>query len=143
MVKRLRELFERLAAELPPGTASMNVYDVQGGEGTVVELKPANSACANFAVHVEHRSDCVDVSFGLATWEFPYERRYRNGEKDVITEIEEMARAVVAGNCEVRRRPFWAISCIHVGEYTYGVRDLLMFPLPPFGTRRYAPYVSK
>jgi hypothetical protein len=70
MVKRLTELFERLAAELPPGTASVNVYDVQGGQGTVVELRPANPACADFGVHAEDRSDIVE-------------------EKDVITEIEE------------------------------------------------------
>jgi len=143
MVERLRELFERLAAELPPGTASLNVYDVQSGQGSVVELRPANPACADFGVHVEKGSDIVDFSFGLATWEFPYERRYRNGEKEIITEIEEMSRAVIAGNCEVKRRPFWATSCIHVGEYIYSVSDLPMFPIPPFGTRRYAPYVNK
>jgi hypothetical protein len=143
MVKRLTELFERLAAELLPGTASANVYDVQGGQGTVVELRPANPASADFSVHMEDGSDIVDFSFGPATWEFPYERRYRNGEKDIITEIEEMSRAVIAGNCEVKRRPFWATSRIHVGEYTYSVSDLPMFPIPPFGTRRYAPYVSR
>ncbi len=144
MVKRLTELFARLAAELPPGTASLSVYDVQGGYGTVVELRPANPACADFSVHVEDGSDIVDFSFGLATWEFPYERRYQNGEKDIITEIEEMSRAVTSGNCEVRRRrPFWATSFIHVGEYTYSVSDLPMFPIPPFRTLRYAPYVSK
>jgi hypothetical protein len=143
MVKRLTELFERLAAELPPGTASLNVYDVQRGKGTVVGLRPANPACADFGVHAEDISDIVDFFFGQATWEFPYERRYQNGEKDIITEIEEMSRAVIAGNCEVKRRPFWATSCIHVGEYTYSVSDLPMFPIPPFGTRRYAPYVSK
>jgi hypothetical protein len=81
MIKRLTELFERLAAELPPGTASLNIYDVQGGQGTVVELRPANPACADFGVHAEDRSDIVDFSFGRATWEFPYERRYRNGKK--------------------------------------------------------------
>ena len=143
MIKRLTELFERLAAELPPGTASLNVCDVQGGQGAVVELRPANPACADFSAHVEDNSDIVDFSCGRATWEFPYERRYRNGEKDIITEIEEMSRAVIAGNCEVRRRPFWATSCIHVGAYTYSVSDLRMFPLPPFGTLRYAPYLIK
>jgi hypothetical protein len=143
MIKRLTELFERLAAELPPGTASLNVCDVQGGQGTVVELRPANPACADFSVHVDDRFDIVDFSFGRATWEFPYERRYRNGEKDIITEIEEMSRAVIAGNCEVRRRTFWATSCIHVGEYTYSVSAVPMFPIPPFGTMRYALYVSK
>ena len=98
MIHRLTELFERLAAELPAGTASLNVYDVQGGQGTVVELRPANPACADFGVHVEDGSDIVDFSFGRATWEFPYERRYRSGEKDIITEIEEMSRAVIAGS---------------------------------------------
>jgi hypothetical protein len=106
-----------------------------------VEFRPANSACADFGVHVEDGSDLVDFSFGRSTWEFPYERRYRNGEKDIITEIEEMSRAVIAGNCEVKRRPFWATSSIHVGKYTYSVSDLPMFPIPPFGTLRYAPYV--
>lgn len=143
MIKRLTELFERLAAELPPGTASLNVYDVQGGQGTVVELRSANPACADFGVHAEEQSDIVDFSFGRGTWEFPYERRYQNGEKDIITEIEEMSRAVIAGNCEVRRRPFWATSCIHFGEYTYSVSDIPVFSLPPFGTLRYAPYVSE
>ena len=38
---------------------------------------------------------------------------------------------------------FWATSCIHVGEYTYSVSDIPMVPIPPFGTIRYAPYVSK
>jgi len=141
MVKRLRELFERLAAELPPGIASLNVYDVSAGQGTVIELRPAHPASADFGVHAEDISDSVDFSFGRATWEFPYERRYKNGEKDIVTEIEEMSRAIIAGNCEVRRRPFWVTSCIHVGEYTYSVSDLPMFPIPPFGTRRYAPYV--
>jgi hypothetical protein len=140
VIKRLIELFERLAAELPPGTAFLNVYDAEGGQGTVVEIRPTNPACADFGVHAEEASDIVDFSFGLATWEFPYERRYRNGEKGIITEIEEMSRAVIAGNCEVRRRPFWATSCIHVGEYSYRVSDIPMFPIPPFGTKRFAPY---
>lgn len=142
MIKRLTELFERLTAELPPETASLNVRYIQGGQGTVVELRPANPACAAFSVHVEDGHDLIDLGFGRATWEFPYERRYRNGEKDIITEIEEMARAVIAGNCEVRRRLFWTTSCIHVNEYTYGVSDLPVFSIPPFGMLRYAPYVS-
>ena len=40
MIKRLTELFERLTAELPPETASLNVRYIQGGQGTVVELRP-------------------------------------------------------------------------------------------------------
>jgi hypothetical protein len=143
MIKRLTELFERLTAELPPGTASVSICSVQGGQGTVVELRPTNPASAFISVHVEHGLDIVDLTFGLATWEFPYERRYRNGEKDIITEIEEMSRAIIAGNCEVRRRPFWATSRIRVGEYTYGVSDLPIFSFPPFRTQRYAPYAGR
>jgi hypothetical protein len=52
MVKRLIELFERLAAELPIGTASMNFYDVPGGQGTVVELRPANPDHISTTDHV-------------------------------------------------------------------------------------------
>jgi hypothetical protein len=142
MVEQLTALFERLAAELPPGTASVNVHKVQGGQGTVVELRPTNPLCADFGVHTEDGSDLLDFSFGRATWEFPYERRYRSGEKDIITEIEEMSRAIIAGQCEVSRRPFWATSRIHVGDYTYTVTDMPMFPIPPFGTCRYEPYVA-
>ena len=143
MLKQLTELFERLAAELPPGTASVSVYAVLGGQGTVVALKPVNPECADLGVHFEEGSNIVDFSFGRATWEFPYERRYRNGGKDIITEIEEMSRAIIAGNCDEKRRPFWTTSCIHVGEYTYSVSTVPMFPIPPFGTLRYAPYVGK
>ena len=141
MVERLTELFERLVAELPHGAASLNVYDLPRGQGKVIELRPAIPACADFGVHAEALFDFVDFSFGCATWEFPYERRYRDNGKDIVTESEEMSRAIIAGICEVRRRPFWATSCIRVDEYTYKVSDLPMLPIPPFGIRRYAPYV--
>ena len=81
-----------------------------------------------------------NVGFDIHYWEFPYERRYRAGEKDVHTEIEEMARAVVAGNCEQERRRFSVIGRINVDDYTYAVKDIPKFCKPPIGTRRYAPY---
>jgi hypothetical protein len=62
------------------------------------------------------------------------------GRKDVVTEIEEMSRAIMAGNCELARGPFSLTSKIHVGDYTYKVTDFPMFPIPPFWTRRYASY---
>jgi hypothetical protein len=138
-VAEITALFERLVAELPAGTAA--VYARQVSVGTVIDVKPTNPASANFGVHAD---DFELYSFGLgprSQWEFPWERRYRKGEKDILTEIEEMARAVIAGNCEQRRGPFWLVGKIHVGDYTYRVTDLPMFPIPPFWTRRYAPFV--
>jgi len=104
-------------------------------------VRPTNPASANFGVHAD---DFELYSFGFgrrSQWEFPWERRYRKGEKDVLTEIEEMARAVIAGNCEQRRGPFWLIGKIQVGDYTYRVTDIPMIPIPPFWTRHYAPFV--
>jgi len=96
------------------------------------QVKPTNPASANFGVHAD---DFELYSFGFGTrsqWEFPWERRYPKGEKDVLSEIEEMARAVIAGNCEQRRGPFWLIGKIRVGDYTYKVTNLPMLPIPPF-----------
>jgi hypothetical protein len=109
----------------------------------VVDLKPANPRAADFGVHCDD-FEIYSFSFGrLSQWEFPYERRYRNNEKDVVSEIEEMCRAVIAGNCEERRGWFSMRGRIYVGDYTYNVTNLPIFPKPPFGTRRYAPYVQQ
>jgi hypothetical protein len=139
LVAETTALFERLLAELPAGTAAVHVR--QHSAGTSIQVEPTNPASANFGVHAD---DFELYSFGFGTrsqWEFPWERRYRKGEKDVLTEIEEMARAVIAGNCEQRRGPFWLIGKIRVGDYTYKVTNLPMFPIPPFWTRHYAPFV--
>ena len=132
-------LFERLVAELPAGTAAVHVR--QHSAGTSIDVKPANPASADFRVHADEFELC---SFGFgprSQWEFPWERRYRKGEKDVVTEIEEMARAVIAGNCELKRGLFWLTAKIHVGDYTYKVTDVPMFGIP-FSERRYAPYAA-
>jgi hypothetical protein len=139
LVAEITTLFERLVAELPTGTADVHVRQVSAG--TVIDVKPSNPASAKFGVHAD---DFELYSFGFgprSQWEFPWERRYRKGEKDILTEIEEMARAVIAGNCEQRRGPFWLVGKIHVGDYTYRVTNLPMFPIPPFWTQRYAPFV--
>jgi hypothetical protein len=138
-VAEITALFEHLVAELPAGIAAVHVRQVSAG--TLIDVKPTNPASAAFGVHAD---DFELYSFGFgprSQWEFPWERRYRKGEKDVLTEVEEMARAVIAGNCEQRRGPFWLVGKIHVGDYTYKVTDLPMFPISPFWTRRYAPFV--
>jgi hypothetical protein len=140
LLSEITALFERLVAELPAGTAAVHVRQVS--VGTVIGVKPTNPASAFFRVLAD---DFELYSFAFARrayWEFPWERRYRKGEKDVLTEIEEMARAVIAGKCEQRRGLFWLISKIHVGDYTYKVTSLPVLPIPPFWTRQYAPFAA-
>jgi hypothetical protein len=142
MLRELTALFESLLYEMPAGTAALNVYGVPRGGGTVIELKPANAAAARFGVHCDE-SDLFSFSFGrVSGWEWPYERRYRNNEKDTLAEIEEMSRAVIAGKCEETRRWFSRTGRIFVEGYTYEMTDLPKVPRPPFGTTRYAPYVQ-
>ncbi|MGH9587139.1 MAG: hypothetical protein ACRD3F_09330 [Acidobacteriaceae bacterium] len=138
----MTSLFQRLINELPPGTATIEFAPATERRPAAISLRPANSASAEFWVVWDDR-EVHGVGFGFHEWEFPYERRYRNSEKDVLTEIEEMARAVVAGNCEQERRRFSMIGRIEVGEYTYAVKDVPKFLRPPFGTRRHAPYSPK
>ena len=132
----LSALFERIVGELPPGTATIQASN---NKVDVLSLRPANPSAADFGV-VFDEYDVYSVGFELHQWEFPYERRYRKGEKDVLAEIEEMARAVIAGNCEYERRRFSLTGRIYVGDYTYGVWDFPKFYKPPFGIHRYAAY---
>jgi hypothetical protein len=142
MLQKITALLKRLGAELPPGTATLRVYQVPRGSGSVVELEPTNRAAAEFGVV------CDDVglynfSFGaLSNWDFPYERRYKYDEKDILTEVEEMSRAIIAGRCEETRRWFCMTGRIYVEGHTYEMTNLPMLPRPPFGTRRYQPYVQ-
>jgi hypothetical protein len=142
MVTELTALFERLIAELPPATATLNVYQVPRGGGPVIELRPRNSEAADFRVHCDD-SDVYSFSFGpTSTWEFPYERRYRKGEKDVLTEIEKISRAVIEGRCDLTRNWFSLTGRIYVDSYVYETTDLPMFPRPPFGMRRFESYAG-
>jgi len=141
MRPELTNLFERLAGELPAGTASVTTYEVPKKAGTVIELKPTNAAAAEFGVHCDD-ADVYSFSFGVMSyWEFPYQRRYRYDEKDILTEIEEMSRAIIAGNCEEKRGWFYLKGSIDVGDYRYKSTNLPMLPIPPFWTRRYAAYL--
>ena len=138
LVADIIALFERLVAELPVGTAAVEVRQVSAG--ALIHVKPTNPASARFGVHAD---DFELYSFGFgprSQWEFPWERRYRKGEKAILIEIEEMARAVIAGKCEQKRGPLWLIGKIYVGDYTYRVTDIPMLPIPPFWTRHYAPF---
>ena len=145
MVENLKALFEKLVAELPRETARLNISRLPRGKGTVIGLLPANRDSASFGVHVDdHRSDYLDFSFGrLGTWELPLEGRNRNASaEEILFEVEQMSRAVIAGKCEETRGLFSLTSRIHVDGYTYKVVDLPMLPFPPFGVRKYAPFVS-
>jgi hypothetical protein len=144
MLDRLKVLFEKLVAELPANTARLNVYRVPKGDGSVIELLPTNQQAASFGVHVDDGADLVDFSFGrLGTWELPEDgRNPHSSAEEVLLEVEQMGRAVIAGRCEQQRGLFSLTSRIFVDGYTYKVVDLPMLPLPPFGKRKYAPYTA-
>jgi hypothetical protein len=144
MIEQLRSLFEMLVAELPDGTAKVRFYRVPRGDGSVIEVLPANQKSASFAVHVDAGVEYVDFRFGrIGTWELPGEgRNHEARAEQLVQEVEQMARAVIAGNCDETRGLFSLTSRVYVAGYTYKVADLPMLPIPPFGTRRYAPYSS-
>jgi hypothetical protein len=140
MQAEVAALFQRLVDELPPGVAALEISSADHKRPTVISLKPTTSSAAEFGVVCDDL-EVDSVSFGLrAYWEFPYERRYRKGEKDVLTEIEEMARAVIAGMCEEERGWFSITGRIRVGDYTYTATNMPYFSKPPFRTLRYGPY---
>jgi|HubBroStandDraft_1064217.scaffolds.fasta_scaffold56041_2 hypothetical protein len=145
MIEQFKSLFEMLVAELPPDTAKVNVYRVPRGDGSVIEVLPSNQKSASFGVHIDDGTAYVDFSFGrIGTWELPQEGRNRGAAAEqLVLEVEQMSRAVIAGECDQTRGLFSLTSRIYVEGYTYKVVDLPMLPIPPFGTRRYSPYVSK
>ena len=142
MQVELTALFQRLVDELPYGAATIEVSPATKHRPTVISLRPANPAAAEFFVVLAGFDEVDGVGFDIHQWEFPYERRYRKGEKGVLTEIQEMARAVIAGKCEQERRRFSIIGRIDLGDYTYAVGDMPRFCKPPFGRRKYEPYLQ-
>ncbi len=142
VLSELTASFERLAGELPAGTATLDIHQDGHGIETIVELKPANPASASCGVHA-HEFLLFSFDFGeFSQWGLGFDRRYREGEKDILVEVEEMARAVIAGQCEINRGLTWVVGRIHVGDYTYTkITDVPMFSVFPFGKRRYAPYL--
>ena len=142
MIEQFKSLFEMLVAELPSGTAKVKFYRVPRGDGLVIEVLPSNQQSASFGVHVDDGGNYVDFSCGrIGTWELPQEgRNHEAGAEQLIQEVEQMARAVIAGKCDKTRGLFSLTSRVYVEGYTYKVVDLPMLPIPPFGTRRFAPY---
>jgi len=143
MLEEVKAVLEHLLAELPPDSARLNVYRVAKNDGAVIELIPTNPNAASIEVHVDDGADYVDLSFGErgGTWELPLESRYKNADKSqMLAEVEEMCRAVIAGRCRTSRGAFWLTSRIDVGDFTYKLTDCPMFGIP-FSKRVYAPYV--
>ena len=143
-LEQFQVLFDGLLAELPKGAARLNVYRVPKGDGTVIEIIPTNHESASFGVHVDDGAHLVDFSFGrIATWELPHEGRNRKPSSgQLLLEVEQMSKAVIAGKCEETRKLFYVTSRIYVEGHTYTVVDMPMLPIPPFGTRKYAPFIS-
>lgn len=136
-------LLKKLLGELCPGEASLDVRSVSGG--TVAVLEPTNPSSACIVTHAERGLELIDFSFGKygPTWELPTEGYMPNPSKaDLLHEVEEMCRAVIAGRCEHRRRLLSVTGQVRVGNHTYRVRDLLVWHVnPPFkGVRKYDPY---
>jgi len=146
MLQEYVALFRRLVGELPPDTARLRVYEVGKGGGTVVELRPTNPDAADLCVHLlDDTGEHVNFSFGrIATWELPFEGRHKKPDTaQLLAEVEQMCRAVIAGNCEERRGRFSITGRIYVGDYTYQVVEMFLLPIRGITTHRYAPYVSE
>ncbi len=146
--KELVELLNNLLSEIPPNVASLEVKRAgPNGEGVVVVLKPQNPASAAVVCHAENGLGLVDFSFGEygPTWELPIEGDNPEASKnEVLQEIGEMCRSVVAGHCKHKRGFLSITGSIQVGGCRYRITDLLVFrAVPPLrGTRNYESYFS-
>jgi hypothetical protein len=144
--EELITLLRRLIAELPPNLAALDIKRPKS-DGVVALLIPTNPAAARIVVHTANGLGLVDFSFGEypPTWELPYESHNpKANKKELLNEIEEMCKAVMAGNCEHRRGLLSIRASIRVGSRTYKITDLpvLHAALPLFRTRKYEPYIS-
>lgn len=141
-------MLKHLLAELPPNVASLEVKRATPkGEGVIAVLIPQNPAAASVVAHAENGLGLVDFSFGEygPTWELPMEGyNPKANKKELLQELEEMCRAVIAGNCEHKRGLFSIRANIQVGNRPYRVTDMLVFhPVPPLhGARKYEPYIA-
>lgn len=142
LTKRLKQLL----SELPRDAASLEVGSVpRTGNGVWVTLKPANPAAASIGAYAENGLDMIYFGFGEygTTWELPFEGYSPNANKEeLLREVEDMSRAVMAGNCEHSRGLLSIRGSIQVGGRPYRVTDCLVFrAVPPLrGTRKYEPY---
>jgi len=141
-------LLKDVLASLPPNVASLEIKRAKpNGPGLIAVLRPQNSSAASVVAHAENGFPLVDFSFGDygPTWELPAEGyNPKANKKELFRELEEMCRAVIAGNCEHKRGLLSIRGRIQVGDRRYKVTDLLVFhPVPPLrGTRKYEPYIA-
>jgi hypothetical protein len=142
------DLIRRIAYELPPNTASLEIRHLEPkSNGVLVVLKPQNPSACAVGVHAVNGREAVDLSLGDygPTWELPVEGdNPRANKQEVLQEVREMCQAVIAGNCKHKRGLLSVTGSIEIGERRYRISDLLVFrPVPPLhGTRTYEPYVS-
>src|SRR5689334_2204494 len=120
MQQKVKALFDILLGEFPSGTATLDMRRTRNDDGTLFELLPSNPLAASIMVHVEDTVDLADFSFGESgTWELPYEgRNPKAGVEGILSEIEDMCRAVMGGKCECRQGWFSSASRIFVDGFT-------------------------
>ena len=140
-------LFKSLLAQMPPNIASVEVRRAGRNKHVVeVALTPGNPKAASLWAAVENGSDVVYFGFGhfRNTWELPMEGKNRKAGKDeLLQEIEELCKAVMAGNCSHKWGFLSVTASIQVeGRPPYKVTDMPVFrtSLPLHGTRFYEPY---
>ena len=130
MQQRIKALIQKLLAELLPGAAFLRERRTRRDDGTLFELIPSNQDATTIPVHVEDSLDLVDFSFAESgTWELPVEGRNRNAGVDgILFEVEDMCRAVMAGNCECRQNRFSSASTIFVDGFANEVHNVCKSP---------------
>jgi hypothetical protein len=145
----LVELFECLLAEMPPNAASLEVRRVgRNKEGLQATLIPGNTRAASLWVHAEKGVGLVDLGFGdwNNAWELPIEgRNPKAGKVELLQEVRELCKAVIAGNCRYERGFLSRTATIGVeGGPPYRVTDIPVFRTRPHlrGIRCYEPYTS-
>jgi len=139
------DLLRRRLAELPTDAASLQVKRArQNGEGVIATLKPRNATSAAIITHTENGLNLVDFRFGEygPTWELPIDTEKAN-KSEVLSRLQEMCQAVIAGNCKHKRGFLSVTGIIQIGNKPHKVTDVLVFRASPrlSGKRQYEPYV--
>jgi hypothetical protein len=139
--------FQQLLAEMPPDAASLEVRRVgRNKEGIQVTLTPGNPGAAALWAHAEKGRHLVDFGFGdwSNTWELPIEgRNPKAGKEELLQEVRELCKAIIAGNCRYERGFLSRTASIQVeGRPRYRITDTPIFRTRPplYGTRLYEPY---
>jgi hypothetical protein len=146
--EELVALLNELLAGLPPNAATLEVMRAPPqGDGVVAKLKPKNPAAASIVVHAENGFALVDFSFGddEPTWELPYEgSNSKPNKQELLREVEQMCRAVIAGRCQHNRGLLNVSGTIQVSDRPSTVTlFFILRPTPPFkGTRKYESYID-